>query len=140
MADLKISEMSPGSALSGTELFESTQSGNTVSLLASQVKTYVDTESYSYQVPTVGFSITIGANIQDLLLKPAGNLANGTVTMPAAPTDGYMVRISCTHNVSTLTLNANAGQTMLNNATSLSAGIAIAFIYVASITSWFRLH
>lgn len=136
----KISAMTPGAALSGTELFESTQSGSTVSLLASQVKTYVDSQSYTYNVPTVGFSITIGANIQNLLLGPAGNLANGTITMPASPTDGYLVRISCTHNVSTLTLNGNTGQTMLNNATSLSAGVGITFIYVASITSWFRLH
>lgn len=139
MADLKISEMSPGSALSGTELFESTQSGSTVSLLASQVKTYVDSESLTYNVPIAGFSLTIGAGVQQLVLNPAGVLANGTVTMPAAPTNGFVVTISSTQVVTALTLSPNSGQTIATATTALAAGVAVRYIYVSSVTKWFKL-
>ena len=139
MADLKISEMSPGSALSGTELFESTQSGNTVSLLASQVKTYVDSESLTYNVPIAGFTLTIGAGVQQLVLNPAGVLATGTITMPAAPTNGFVVTISSTKVVTALTLNANAGQSLGTTTTALAAATAVRYIYVSSVTTWFKL-
>lgn len=41
MANVKITDMTPGAALGGTELFESVQGAATVSLLASQLRTYV---------------------------------------------------------------------------------------------------
>lgn len=40
MANVKITDMTPGAALSGTERFEAVQAAGTVSVLASQVKTY----------------------------------------------------------------------------------------------------
>ena len=39
MANVKISGMTPGTALNGTEAFEGVQGGNTRQLLASQIKT-----------------------------------------------------------------------------------------------------
>jgi hypothetical protein len=135
----KISAMTPGAALSGTELFESTQSGSTVSLLASQVKTYVDKESYTYNVPSTGFSLTIGAGVQQLILNPAGVLATGTITMPAAPADGFVVTISSTQVVTALTLNPNSGQTLSANTTALAASTSVRYIYVSSVTKWFKL-
>jgi len=139
MADLKISEMTAGTALTGTELFESTQSGSTVSLLASQVKTYVDKQSYTYNVPIAGFALTIGAGVQQLVLDPAGVLATGTITMPAAPADGFVVTISSTKAVTALTLNPNTGQTIHTATTALAAATAVRYIYISSSTKWFKL-
>ena len=47
----------------------------------------VKKEAINYQVPTTGFTITLGNNDCNLILEPAGTLATGTVTMPATPSD-----------------------------------------------------
>jgi hypothetical protein len=138
MANVKISGMTAATALTGTEAFESVQSGNTRQVLASQVKTYVSKAIYTYNVPVTGFSITIANNTEFLILDPAGNLASGTITLPAGPLDGQSLTISCTHNVSNLTLTPGAGQTIANTSSSLSAGVGISFLYRSANTKWYR--
>lgn len=99
---------------------------------------------YSYQTPTTGFSITIGNNIQTLILDPAGALLTGTITMPPTPGDGQVVRITCTQNITTLTVAANAGQSIKNAptgfTTSLTGDQGYEFIYRLANTTWFRLQ
>ena len=51
-------------------------------------------QSYDYQAPATGFSYTFAAGTQTLILNPAGTLAAGTITMPAAPADGMTIRFS----------------------------------------------
>jgi hypothetical protein len=131
--------MTPGAALSGTELFESTQSAATVSLTAAQIKTYVAPQAYTYNVPIAGFALTIGAGVQQLVLDPAGVLATGTITMPAAHADGFVVTISSTRAVTALTLNPISGQTIHTATTALAAATAVRYIYVLSVTKWFKL-
>lgn len=138
MANVKISGMTPGTALTGTEAFESVQNGDTRQLLASQIKTYVDKATYTYNVPVTGFSITITDGTQFLILNPAGNLASGTITLPAGPLDGESLTISCTHNVSSLTLTPGAGQTIANTSSSLNAGVGISFLYRSANATWYR--
>lgn len=138
MANVKISGMTAATALTGTEAFESVQSGNTRQVLASQVKTYVSKAIYTYNVPVTGFSITIANNTEFLILDPAGNLASGTITLPADPLDGQSLTISCAHNVSNLTLTPGAGQTIANTSSSLSAGVGISFLYRSANTKWYR--
>lgn len=138
MANVKISGMTPGTALNGTEAFEGVQGGNTRQLLASQIKTYVDKATYTYNVPVTGFSITITDGTQFLILNPAGNLASGTITLPAGPLDGESLTISCTHNVSSLTLTPGAGQTIANTSSSLNAGVGISFLYRSANATWYR--
>ena len=138
MANVKISGMTPGTALTGTEAFESVQGGNTRQLLASQIKTYVDKATYTYNAPVTGFSITITDGTQFLILNPAGNLASGTITLPAGPLDGESLTISCTHNVTSLTLTPGAGQTIANTSSSLNAGVGISFLYRSANSTWYR--
>jgi len=96
-------------------------------------------QSYSLQIPTTGFAITVANTVQQLILKPAGTLATGTVTMPAAPVDGQIVNIATSQTITTLTVSANSGQSMANAfSTTLSAGTGISFIYNLSGTTWFR--
>lgn len=100
--------------------------------------------SYSYQTPATGFTITIGNGVYTLILDPAGALLTGTITMPSAPNDGQVVRITCTQNVTTLTVSPNAGQSIKNAPTgftvSLTGDQGYEFIYRAANTTWYRLQ
>ena len=139
MANVKISGMTVGATLTGTEAFESVQSSNTVQLSATQIKAYTDRATYTYNVPVTGFSLTIGAAIQYLILEPAGVLATVTITMPVSPTDGYRVGFTSTQAVTTLTLTPNTGQTIRNSPTALAAGVGITFLYRSANATWYRV-
>jgi hypothetical protein len=138
MANVKISGMTAGTTLTGTEAFESVQAGNTRQLSASQIKTYVDKAIYTYVVPLTGFSVTITNGIQYLILDPAGNVAAGTITLPSGPADGESLTIAATHNCTALTLTPGAGQTIANTITSLTAGVGVSFLYRAANATWYR--
>jgi len=95
---------------------------------------------YTYNVPVTGFSIALGNAVTSLILNPAGTLSTGTITLPASPIDGQLVRISSTQIVTTLTLTVVGGQTLKNAITTLAAGTGGAtYQYVASIATWFRV-
>lgn len=138
MANVKISGMTAGTALTGTEAFESVQGGNTRQLTAAQIKTFVDKATYTFNVPTTGFSITVANGTQFLILAPANNLGGGTITLPAGPLDGESLTLSCTHNVTSLTLTPGAGQTIANTVSSLSAGVGVSFLYRSANATWYR--
>ena len=46
MADVKITELPPGTSLNGTELFESVQEGQSVRLSAAQIAAYVESDVF----------------------------------------------------------------------------------------------
>ncbi|MGH7782241.1 MAG: hypothetical protein ACREO5_00125, partial [Candidatus Binatia bacterium] len=96
-------------------------------------------QGYSLQVPITGFSITIPDNSSSLILNPAGVLATGTIVMPANPIDGQRVELSTTQTVTALTLNANAGQTISGNVTTLTAAAPASYRYVLSLTKWIHV-
>lgn len=139
MADVKISGMTPGTALTGAELFESVQTAATVSLTAPQIKAYSNQSGYTYNVPITGFSLTIGAAIQVLVLNPAGVLATGTVILPVAPLDGDQVRISTTQTITALTLTPSGTQTIANAVTTLAGDGFVAYLYSTAQNKWFRV-
>ena len=95
-------------------------------------------QSYDYQVPTTGFSYTFAAGTQVLVMNPAGTLATGTVTMPAAPVDGMTIRFSSSQIITALTVSANTGQSIVSAVTTLAAGGGAAYIYRLSNTTWYR--
>lgn len=94
--------------------------------------------SYSKQTPLTGFSITPADTVENLILTPAGALLAGTIIMPANPKDGQYFTASCTQVVTTLTMNPNAGQTLLGGLSSFTANGFASWIYVASTTTWYR--
>ena len=67
-------------------------------------------QNYDYQTPATGFSYTFTTS-NTLVMNPAGTLATGTITMPASPSDGMTITFSSTKAISSLTVNANTGQT-----------------------------
>jgi hypothetical protein len=97
-------------------------------------------QSYSLQTPSTGFSITIANNITTLILNPAGTLATGTITMPATPIDGQVVRFTTSQIITALTVSPNSGQSIVGAPTTLALGQGAAFIYNLSGTTWYRLY
>ena len=71
--------------------------------------------------PTTGFSLTVPNDANSIALTPAGTLATGTITMPAAPIHGQIVSIASTQIVTALTHSANTGQVLIGALTALVA-------------------
>ncbi len=97
-------------------------------------------QSYSLQIPSTGFSITIAAGVKTLELSPAGTLATGTIIMPAAPIDGQEIRVSSTQTITALTVSPNSGQTFPNAPTTLAAGQGFSILYNLANTQWLVLY
>lgn len=104
-------------------------------------------QNKSVQVPTTGFSITIGSGppvVNKLILDPAGTLASGTITMPASPVDGQVIEITSSATITALTVSANAGQSIKNAPTTLVVSATgpqgYSFIYHTANTTWYRLR
>jgi hypothetical protein len=92
-----------------------------------------------YTTPTTGFSQTIANTTIFYIIEPAGTLASGTVTMPASPVDGQHVSILSTHTITSLTINANTGQSIKNVPTTMTANTSVSWIYKTSTTTWYRV-
>ncbi len=101
-------------------------------------------QSFSYQVPVAGFSITIANGVYTLILDPAGVLATGTIIMPSAPTNGQVVRFTSTQTITALTVTPNGGQSISNAPTALTVSLvgpmSYEFIYRTANAMWFRLQ
>ena len=113
---------------------------NWVNLLYNFVKATLSYTNSAVQVPLTGFSITMGNTANVLTLNPAGTLATGAVTMAPAPVDGLSVEIASTKAVSSFTLSANVGQTIMNAPTALAAGVGVGYYYNAALSTWFRRY
>lgn len=78
------------------------------------------------------------------IIDGTGTINALTLTMPSAPLDGQILRISAKVAVTTLTMSANTGQTLAGGATSASANAAVgAWIYrqtTASAGNWYRVQ
>ena len=93
----------------------------------------------AYAAPTTGFTITIPNAAAVEILDPAGTLAAGTLTMPAAPVNAQETCVSSSQTITSLTVQANAGQSIVAAPTSMAAG-GFCYIYNAATTTWFRLY
>jgi hypothetical protein len=95
-------------------------------------------QQYDYQVLTTSFSYTFAAGTTVLVINPAGTLATGTITFPAAPVDGMTVTFSSTQQITALTLSGN-GKTIVSAVTLLPANQATTYVYRLSNTSWYPM-
>lgn len=88
---------------------------------------------------TAPATATIPANTPFYFLDGAQASAF-TITMPAAPIEGYIQRIVCeSATVGALTIAGNSGQTVKNSpGAACVAGTAYAFRYQASNTTWYK--
>jgi hypothetical protein len=97
-------------------------------------------EGYSYQVPLTAFALTPGNAVTYLYLNPAGTLATGTVTLPAAPGDGQRFCLSSTQTQTAITISANTGQSLGGIAvpTALVATTRYCWFWNAPLATWLR--
>jgi hypothetical protein len=95
-------------------------------------------QSYDYQVLTTGFSYTFAAGTQVLVINPAGTLATGTITMPAAPVDGMTITVESTQQVTALTMSGNGG-TVVGPAVQLIPNQPLSWVYRLANTTWYPL-
>ena len=93
-------------------------------------------QSYDYQVLTTGFSYTFAAGTQVLVINPAGTLATGTITMPAAPADGMTITFSSSQQITALTMAGN-GASLVGAVTFLPAKTGVTYVYRATGTTWY---
>lgn len=90
--------------------------------------------------PATGFSQTISANIDTLLITPSTTLATGTVKMPASPLNNQRVTIATSQTITAFTLSPNTGQTVNGAPTTLPANTSATFKYQVATTTWYRLQ
>lgn len=95
-------------------------------------------QQYDYQVLTTAFSYTFAAGTTVLVINPAGTLATGTITMPAAPADGMTITVESTQQVTALTMSGNGG-TVVGPAIQLIPNQPLSWVYRLTNTSWYPL-
>lgn len=89
-------------------------------------------------VAYAGFSYTFGNHQTKMLLNPTGTVAHGYVTLAPAPADGAEACVFSTEEVTLFYLSANAGQSINDAVTALTALTRYCYVYSASDTSWDR--
>jgi hypothetical protein len=96
-------------------------------------------QAYDFQALATGFTYTFAAGTQTLVINPAGTLATGTITMPAAPADGMLITITTTQQITALTIAGNSGQSIGGaQVSSMAANSAMTFVYRLTNTTWYR--
>jgi len=95
-------------------------------------------QQYDYQVLTTAFSYTFAAGTTVLVINPAGTLATGTITMPAAPADGMTITVESTQQVTALTMSGNGG-TVVGPAIQLIPNQPLSWVYRLANTTWYPL-
>lgn len=91
------------------------------------------TGTYTITATNAG-STTIANDAGTVLIK--GAVASYTVTLPAAPTDKQLVAMTFQGAITTLTVNANSGQTKSGTVSTAAASTAVKYIYDSSSAVW----
>ncbi len=87
MANVKITELAPGTALNGTELFESVQDDQSVRLSAAQIAAYVESEAFG-NVITVGQGGTGAQSLTGYVFGSGTDPLSGRPDIPAGDITG----------------------------------------------------
>lgn len=97
---------------------------------------------YSAPAPTANFTISASQSQEGLYMVPAGALGGtNTINFPPKPIDGQSFEISSSQAITGLVLVPVApATTILNSATSLSAGQGIKYRYVSAGLTWARVY
>lgn len=90
--------------------------------------------------PLTGTTI-VAANATQLVdVTPAGTLAALTIDLPVAPVNGQVFGVFSSQILTSLTLTAASGQTIVGNSTTLIGAVNthVEFVYQASNSTWYR--
>jgi len=85
--------------------------------------------------------ITNGGGNYWLILTPSMNFAAGAITLPALANlvDNQEVMVTCSTQITTLTINLNGASAIQNGPASLAAGDFFKLKYDASGLTWYRV-
>lgn len=103
---------------------------------------------HQYNAPLTGATLTMTGLQRRLIIEPAGTIAALTVVLPAATTvvDNQLLGICTTQIVTSLTVTAGTGTTVLNAPTALLVPVAtgaascVEWVYRLANTSWYRVQ
>lgn len=93
-----------------------------------------------YVAPATGATVTVAATDRFVVIKPAGTIAELTVTLPTAAqsANGDQITVNCTQIVTTLTVAAGAGASVANAPVAFAAGGFMSFVYRTADTTFYR--
>jgi hypothetical protein len=97
--------------------------------------------SKSIQAPLTATAIVCADGTESLILNHTATIAALTVTLPATPANGTPFKLFSRSIVTTLTLNAGAGETIEtgHGLTTLAAAASAEWVYNLSDTKWYRV-
>jgi hypothetical protein len=73
-----------------------------------------------------------------IIIHEAGTTTSLTINLPTVPRDKQQVTIMSVGGITALTLSTAVGS-ILNNVTSLVAGVAVKFVWMASQNKWYKI-
>jgi hypothetical protein len=91
-----------------------------------------------FSAPVTGGTVTVAAGDIWLIVTPASTLATLTIALPAARTEGQIVRVNCTQIITALTVSGQ-GTAVSGAPTTLTAGAFFDMAYSATLNSWYRV-
>lgn len=86
--------------------------------------------------PVTGATVAVSNDTAVLIIKPAGAIAELTITMPTSPIDGQLVGLTFTDVVTALTIN---GGTVLTALTTAEEGTSRQWLYNAASATWYKI-
>jgi hypothetical protein len=105
---------------------------------AAKLNALLDT-SVNYQTPLTGAALAMAASTGNhLVINPAGTLAALTVTLPVAPLDCQIAKITTTQTLTALTLGGS-GVPVIGGITAMAAGTTATYRYIAGGLFWLRI-
>ena len=97
--------------------------------------------SYTYAQPTDGATVTATVGLAALVLEPAAPLATLTVVLPPTPDDGQVFELSTTQDISALTVDGAAGDSVIGSSVGvLAQNGGASWRYRKSNTTWYRRY
>lgn len=99
-------------------------------------------QSVTYASPgATGFTVTVPARKQILLMTPGAAYAAGTINFPpkASVADSQTLEVTTSQAVTAVTWGANGAAFVLNGPAGLTAGQTVRFRYFAAIDWWVRI-
>jgi hypothetical protein len=92
----------------------------------------------SVMTPLTGFSISVVGGITDQVLNPAGTLATGAIVFPPNPGDQQPFILKSSQTVTAFSATTSDGTSANGVPGTLPANVALKWIFVAPLNTWFR--
>lgn len=95
-------------------------------------------KSLLYNAPINGATVTVGNNIDAVVLEPIAGIAGITLNFCQLPVDGQVLSVSSTQTITTLTRSSGTN-TVTNVPTTIAANTKFSIIFRASNTTWYLI-